>query len=56
MLFDRRYSLEKEQAFNIQFSSVDETTAKALMNEVDLPQHIWSFVVQFEIHFRMVRI
>jgi len=48
MLFDKRYSLEKEQAFSIQFSSINEKTARALMDEVDLPQHIRSFVVQFE--------
>jgi hypothetical protein len=47
-LFDKKYSLEKEQAFSIQFSSIDETTARSLMVDVDLPQHIKSFVVQFE--------
>jgi hypothetical protein len=47
-LFDKRYSLEKQQAFSIQFSSIDDTTAKALLNEVEFPQHIKSFVVQFE--------
>jgi len=47
-LFDEKYSLEREQAFSIQFSSIDETTAKTLMDDVDLPQHIKSFVVQFE--------
>ena len=46
--FDKKYSLEKEQAFSIQFSSIDEATAKTLMDDVDLPQHIRSFVVQFE--------
>ncbi len=47
-LFDRKYSLETEQAFSIQFSTIDESTAKILMAETDLPQHIKSFVVQFE--------
>lgn len=47
-LFDRKYSLETEQAFSIQFSAIDETTAKTLMAESDLPQNIKSFVVQFE--------
>lgn len=46
--FDKKYSLEKEQAFSIQFSSIDEATAKTLMDDIDLPQHIRSFVVQFE--------
>lgn len=27
-LFDKKYSLEKEQAFSIQFSSIDEATAE----------------------------
>jgi hypothetical protein len=47
-LFDKKYSLETEQAFSIQFSAIDETTAKTLMAEADLPQNIKSFVVQFE--------
>ena len=47
-LFDKKYSLETEQAFSIQFSSIDESTSKMLMAEADLPQHIKSFVVQFE--------
>lgn len=47
-LFDPKYSLEKEQAFSIQFSSIDEATARTLLDDVDLPQHIKSFVVQFE--------
>ena len=46
--FDKKYSLETEQAFSIQFSTIDETTAKTLMAEADLPQNIKSFVVQFE--------
>jgi uncharacterized protein YlaN (UPF0358 family) len=47
-LFDKKYSLETEQAFSIQFSTIDENTAKTLMAEADLPQNIKSFVVQFE--------
>jgi hypothetical protein len=40
--------LDSEQAFSIQFSGIDEGSAKELMAEPDLPQHIRSFVVQFE--------
>lgn len=47
-LFDKKYALEQEQAFSIQFSSIDEKTAKSLMQDLDLPGHIKSFVVQFE--------
>jgi hypothetical protein len=47
-LFGKKYAMEKEQAFSIQFSSIDETTAKTLLAEADLPQNIKSFVVQFE--------
>jgi hypothetical protein len=46
--FGPKYSLENEQAFSIQFSSIDQNTAKILLAEADLPQHIRSFVVQFE--------
>jgi hypothetical protein len=42
-LFGKKYSLEKEQAFSIQFSSIDETTARSLVADVDLPLHIKSF-------------
>jgi hypothetical protein len=47
-LFGNKYSLEKEQAFSIQFTSIDEGTARALMAEPELPQHIKSYVMQFE--------
>jgi hypothetical protein len=47
-LFGDRYSLDQEQAFSIQFSGISEKTAKELMAEVDLPQHIHSYIVQFE--------
>jgi hypothetical protein len=40
--------LDSEQAFSIQFSGIDERSAKELMAQPDLPQHIRSFVVQFE--------
>jgi hypothetical protein len=40
--------LDSEQAFSIQFSGIDEGSAKDLMAQPDLPQHIRSFVVQFE--------
>ena len=47
-LFGDRHSLDGEQAFSIQFSGIREDTAKELLAEPDLPQHIRSFVVQFE--------
>jgi len=47
-LFGAKYSLDSEQAFSIQFSGIDEGSAKDLLAQPDLPQHIHSFVVQFE--------
>jgi Protein of unknown function (DUF3644) len=47
-LFGSKYSLDAEHAFSIQFCGVDEVTAKELLTQPDLPQHIRSFVVQFE--------
>lgn len=47
-LFGERFSLDSEQAFSIQFSGIDEESAKVLFAEPDLPQNIRSFVVQFE--------
>jgi hypothetical protein len=47
-LFGDKHSLDAEQAFSIQFSGIDEGTAKELLAQPDLPQHIRSFVVQFE--------
>lgn len=47
-LFGVKHSLDTEQAFSIQFSGIDEGTAKDLLAQPDLPQHIRSFVVQFE--------
>jgi hypothetical protein len=47
-LFGQKHSLDAEQAFSIQFSTFDEGRAKDLMTRTDLPQHIRSFVVQFE--------
>ena len=46
--FGEKYSLEKEQAFSIQFSSIDQNTAKTLLAHKDLPQHISSFIAEFE--------
>lgn len=46
--FGQKHSLDREQAFSIQFSGINEATTKDLMTEPDLPQHIRSFVVQFE--------
>ena len=37
-----------EQAFSIQFAGISESAAKELLAQGDLPQHILSFVVQFE--------
>jgi hypothetical protein len=47
-LFGEKYSLDSEQAFSIQFSGIDEELTKELLAQPDLPQHIHSFVVQFE--------
>ena len=47
-LFGGKYSLDTEQAFSIHFCSIDEGTAKYLMEQVDLPQHIRTYVAQFE--------
>ena len=47
-LFGEKYSLDSEQAFSIQFSGIDEGSAMELLAQPDLPQHIRSFVVQFE--------
>ncbi len=46
--FGEKYSLEREQAFSIQFSSIDQGTAKMLFARKDLPQHIGAFIAQFE--------
>jgi hypothetical protein len=47
-LFGEKYSLDREQAFTIQFAGISEKTAKELLAEADLPQHIHSYIVQFE--------
>jgi hypothetical protein len=47
-LFGGKYSVDSEQAFSIQFSGIDEGLAKDLLAQPGLPQHIHSFVVQFE--------
>jgi hypothetical protein len=47
-LFGSKHSLDREQAFSIQFSGIAESLAKELMIESDLPQNIKSFVVDFE--------
>jgi hypothetical protein len=46
--FGSKYSLDAEQAFSIQFSGISEDTAKELLEQADLPQHIRAFVSQFE--------
>jgi hypothetical protein len=47
-LFGAKYGLDQEQAFSIQFSGIDEGTARELLTQSDLPTHIRSFIVQFE--------
>ncbi|MGB8480515.1 MAG: DUF3644 domain-containing protein [Acidobacteriaceae bacterium] len=47
-LFGDKHSLDAEQAFSIQFAGINESAAKELLTQPDLPQHIRSFVVQFE--------
>jgi hypothetical protein len=47
-LFGKHYSLDTEQGFSIQFSGISEDTAKELMAQADLPQHIQTFIVQYE--------
>src|ERR1017187_6657580 len=44
-LFGDKYSLDAEQAFSIQFSGIDEGSAKDRLAQPDLPQNICSFVV-----------
>jgi hypothetical protein len=47
-LFGEKHSLDAEQALSIQFAGIDEGTAKVLLTQTDLPQHIQSFIVQYE--------
>jgi hypothetical protein len=47
-LFGEKYSLDREQSFSIQFAAISEKTAKELMAQADLPQHIHSYIVQFD--------
>jgi len=47
-LFGTRYSLDQEQTFSIQFAGISEDTTKELLVQQDLPQHIRSYIVQFE--------
>jgi hypothetical protein len=46
--FGKRYALDAEQAFSIQFSGISEDSAKDLLGQADLPQHIHTYVVQYE--------
>jgi hypothetical protein len=46
--FGKRYSLDAEQAFSIQFSGLSEESAKDLMVHADLPQNIQTYIVQYE--------
>jgi uncharacterized protein YlaN (UPF0358 family) len=41
-LFGDKHGLDKEQAFSIQFSGVDEGTAKELLTQSDLPRHTFA--------------
>jgi hypothetical protein len=47
-LFGEKHSLDAEQAFSIQFAGISERAAKELLAQDDLPEHIRSFVAQFE--------
>jgi len=47
-LFGAKVSLDREQAFSIQFSGIAQDTAKELLVEQDLPQNVRSYIVQFE--------
>ncbi|HEX7729131.1 MAG TPA: DUF3644 domain-containing protein [Terracidiphilus sp.] len=47
-LFGDKYGLDSEQAFSIQFSGIAENIVRELLSQPDLPQHIRSFIVQFE--------
>jgi hypothetical protein len=47
-LFGNQYSLETEQAFSIQFSSIDKDTVRTLLIQQDLPKNIRAFLVEFE--------
>lgn len=47
-LVGKKHSLDAEQAFSIQFAGISERAAKELLAESDLPEHIRSFVAQFE--------
>jgi hypothetical protein len=46
--FGAIHSLEKEQAFSIQFSTFDEDTARKLLSQSDLPTNVRSFITDFE--------
>lgn len=46
--FGPQYALDTEQAFSIQFSTIDKHTAKALLIQTDLPKNIRAFLVQFD--------
>jgi hypothetical protein len=47
-LYGKRYALDSEQAFSIQFAGISEDTMKDLMAQADLPQHIQTYIVQYE--------
>jgi hypothetical protein len=47
-LIGPKYSLDQEQAFSIQFSGIAQDTARHLLVQQNLPQHIQSCIVQFE--------
>ena len=46
--FGDTHSLEKEQAFSIQFSTFDENAAKELLLQTDLPPNIRTYITDFE--------
>lgn len=46
--FGKRYAFDVQQAFSIQFAAITEDTAKELLAQADLPQHIQTYIVQYE--------
>ena len=46
--FGKRYGLNSKHALSIQFASISEDIARVLMAQADLPQHIQTYIVQYE--------
>jgi hypothetical protein len=47
-LFGSQYGIEKHLSFSLQFSSISQEQEDTLSKQVDLPDHIKSFVSGFE--------